>query len=165
MSKFDEYDRRILEILQDDGTLSNIEIANVLGISEATVRRRRAQLQENDVMRVVAVANPFKLGFKVMTIIGIQVEQSKLREVERALVARPEVRFLGLTLGEYDLLLEAWFRSNEELLHFVTVVLAQMQGISRTESFQVMHLAKYTYDWGTPTAARQILADESPLSV
>jgi Lrp/AsnC family transcriptional regulator for asnA, asnC and gidA len=94
-----------------------------------------------------------------MTIIGIQVEQSVIREVEQALIVMPEVRFLGITLGEYDLMLEAWFKSNDELLHFVTVTLTRIPGIKRTESFQILHLSKYTYDWGTPTAARQVLIE------
>jgi hypothetical protein len=55
------------------------------------------------------------------------------------------------------MLLEAWFQSNDELLHFVTVTLAEVEGIRRTESFQIMRLSKYTYDWGTPIAARQAL--------
>jgi Lrp/AsnC family transcriptional regulator for asnA, asnC and gidA len=92
-----------------------------------------------------------------MAIIGIQVEKSRLREVELALTDMKEVRFLGITLGSYDMLLEAWFQSNDELLHFVTVTLAEVEGIRRTESFQIMRLSKYTYDWGTPIAARQAL--------
>jgi len=164
MTKIDEQDRRILELLQDDGTLTNTQIADQLGVSEATIRRRRAQLLENDVMRVVAVANPFRLGFTVMAIIGLQVEQSLISEIEQALIRRPEVRFLGMTLGEYDLMMEAWFKSNDALLQFVTKTLAQMEGIQRTESFQIMRLSKYTYDWGTPTAARQVLVDGSKSS-
>jgi Lrp/AsnC family transcriptional regulator, regulator for asnA, asnC and gidA len=163
VSKIDKLDLNIIKYLQDDGNLTNTEIAVRLGISEATVRRRRAQLQEDDVIRVVAVANPFKLGFRIMTIIGIQVEQSVLREVEQSLVGLPDVRFLGITLGEYDLMLEAWFKSNDDLLHFVTFTLTQIPGIKRTESFQILHLSKYTYDWGTPTAARQILIEGTQL--
>ena len=157
MTKIDRLDQKIIELLQEDGSLTNTAISSALHISEATVRRRIAILQQEDVFRIVAVVNPFKLGFNVMAIIGIQVEKSRLREVEQALVNMREVRFLGITLGAYDMLLEAWFQSNDELLHFVTMTLAEVEGIQRTESFQVMRLSKYTYDWGTPLAARQAL--------
>lgn len=157
MTKIDIIDKKIIELLQEDGTLTNTAISSALNISEATVRRRRAILQQEDVFRVVAVVNPFKLNFNVMAIIGIQVEKSRLREVELALINMRQVRFLGITLGSYDMLLEAWFQSNDELLHFVTVTLAEVEGIQRTESFQIMRLSKYTYDWGTPIAARQAL--------
>lgn len=160
MTKLDSIDQKIVEFLQEDGYLSNVEIADRLGISEATVRRRRARLHENDVIRVVAVADPFKLGFEVMAIIGIQTSKNGLANVEAALTQMSEVRFLGVTLGAYDLILEAWFKSNDELLKFVTETLAGIEGITRTESFQIMRLSKYTYDWGKPEAAKHLGANK-----
>jgi Lrp/AsnC family transcriptional regulator for asnA, asnC and gidA len=62
-------------------------------------------------MRIVAVADPFKLGFEIMAIIGVQTQKSAMHAVEDLLAAMDEVRFLGVTLGAYDLMLEAWFRS------------------------------------------------------
>jgi Lrp/AsnC family transcriptional regulator for asnA, asnC and gidA len=163
MTNIDELDRRIVEIMQENGAANNTEIARRLGTSEATVRRRRARLEAEDVIRVVAVADPFKLGFTVIAIIGIQVEKTKLHEVELRLIAMPEVRFLGVTLGGYDLMLEAWFRSNDLLLHFVTVTLADVPGVQRTGSFQIMRLSKYTYDWGQPNAAQQLLVSQAQI--
>lgn len=154
MTKIDELDRQIIELLQNDGSLTNVALAQLLDTSEATVRRRRTRLEAEDVIRVVAVADPFKLGFEIMAIIGVQTQRSKLAHVEQALKGMPQVRFLGVTLGAYDLMLEAWFRTNDELLAFVTERLAQIEGITRTESFQIMRLSKYTYDWGTPPAAQ-----------
>jgi Lrp/AsnC family transcriptional regulator for asnA, asnC and gidA len=158
MTKIDIIDQKIIAFLQDDGTLTNAEIAEQIDTSEATVRRRRARLQAEDVIRVVAVADPFKLSFNIMSIIGIQVQSGHITQVERALKDLPEVRFLGVTLGAYDLMLEAWFKTNEELLQFITVTLAAIEGIQRTESFQILRLSKYTYDWGQPAAARQALS-------
>jgi Lrp/AsnC family transcriptional regulator for asnA, asnC and gidA len=160
MTKIDEVDRRIIGLLQEDGSLTNVAIADRLGISEATVRRRLANLHENDVVRIVAVADPFKLGFEVMVIIGVQTTKDRLSAVEETLTKMREVRFLGVTLGTYDLILEAWFKSNEELLKFATEKLAGIEGITRTESFQIMRLSKYTYDWGKPEAAKHLDASE-----
>jgi Lrp/AsnC family transcriptional regulator for asnA, asnC and gidA len=157
MTKLDTIDKKIVAFLQDDGTLTNAEIALRLGTSEATIRRRRSRLQDDDIIRIVAVADPFKLGFEVIAIIGVQTQSGHLGHVEQALKEMPEVRFLGVTLGTYDLILEAWFRSNDELLRFITVTLAGFEGVQRTESFQIMRLSKYTYDWGQPAAARQAL--------
>jgi Lrp/AsnC family transcriptional regulator for asnA, asnC and gidA len=157
MTKLDTIDNKIVAFLQDDGTLTNAEIALRLGTSEATIRRRRSRLQDDDIIRIVAVADPFKLGFEVIAIIGVQTQSGHLGQVEQALTEMPEVRFLGVTLGTYDLILEAWFRSNDELLHFITVTLAELEGIQRSESFQIMRLSKYTYDWGQHAAARQAL--------
>jgi Lrp/AsnC family transcriptional regulator for asnA, asnC and gidA len=66
----------------------------------------------------------------------------------------PEIRFAGITLGTYDLVAEAWFRSNEELLAFLTDKLSAIPGIQRTESLQVLKMIKYAYDWGAQPSAR-----------
>jgi Lrp/AsnC family transcriptional regulator for asnA, asnC and gidA len=68
--------------------------------------------------------------------------------VENYISELPQVRFLGVTLGHYDLILEAWFRTNEEVIDFVTNTLTSEPGIDRADSFQVIKLSKYTYDWG-----------------
>lgn len=154
MTKIDSLDRNIIEQLQINGAQTNVAIAKLLNTSEATIRRRRERLEKEDVIRVVAVANPFKLGFEVMAIIGIQTQQNKLADVEHALAKMPQVRFLGMTLGTYDLMLETWHKTNGELMTFITEMV-KIEGIKRTESFQIMRLSKYTYDWGTPIAAKQ----------
>ena len=146
--KLDERDEKLLEILQEDARISQAEIANMLNISEATVRRRILALIEADVMKIAAVANPFKLGFHLIVIMGLNVEYGKSARIEAALAELPEVRFLGITLGSYDLMLEAWFRSNDELLRFMTKTLVEIPGIVSTRSHQVIKLSKYTYDWG-----------------
>jgi Lrp/AsnC family transcriptional regulator for asnA, asnC and gidA len=154
MTKFDVIDRDIVDLLQEDGRLSNLQIASRVGVSETTVRRRLAKMVTDDSIRVVAVANPFKLGINVIAIIGLQVEKSRLREIEGALTTLPEVRFLGLTLGGYDMILEAWFTTHEGLLEFVSDTLGNIPGIQRSESFQIVRLSKYCYDWGRDSSAR-----------
>lgn len=144
----DERDQKLLEILQEDARVSQAEIASILDISEATVRRRIIGLLDAGVMKIAAVANPFKLGFNLIVIMGLNVQHGQVERVEAALADLPEVRFLGVTLGSYDLMLEAWFRSNNELLHFVTKTLVEIPGIVSTQSHQVIKLCKYTYDWG-----------------
>lgn len=159
MTEIDTIDKKIVEILQNDGSTTNASISELLGTSEATIRRRRARLLDEDVIRIVAVADPFKLNFSIMAIIGIRVQNNQIEQVEAILKDMPEVRFLGVTLGMYDLMLEAWFKSNDELLRFVTSTLAGVEGIQRSESFQIMRLSKYTYDWGKPAAAQQALRE------
>lgn len=43
---------------------------------------------------------------------------------------------------------EAWFHSTDEMLTFVTEVLARVLGIVRTELLQILEMATYAYDWG-----------------
>jgi Lrp/AsnC family transcriptional regulator for asnA, asnC and gidA len=150
MTEIDSVDKQLVEILQENARLTNTELAGQLGVSEATVRRRIHKLLDKDVIRIRAVADPFKLGFAFIVIIGLWVGKSHLREAEEYVCALPEARFVGVTMGSYDLMLEAWFRSREEMIYFMTETLASVPGIGRSDSFQVIRLSKYTYDWGRP---------------
>jgi Lrp/AsnC family transcriptional regulator for asnA, asnC and gidA len=151
MGQVDSLDIKLVEILQENARVTNAELAGQLGVSEATVRRRIEKLLDKDVMRIRAVADPFKLGYAVIVIVGLWVEKSHLRQAEDYVCALPEARFVGVTMGSYDLMLEAWFRSQEEMVRFMTETLADVPGIGRSDSFQVIRLSKYTYDWGRPS--------------
>ena len=146
--KLDELDRRIIAILQEDARQSNAEIAHRVGSSEPTVRRRVDRLVENQIIKIVAVVQPFQLGYDVVAIVGIQTDHRFNDVIERELERMPEVRFAGVTLGTYDMVVEAWFSSNEELRSFLHDRLFKLEGVLRTESLQVLKMVKYTYDWG-----------------
>lgn len=151
-SNFDELDRSIIALLQQDGSLTNTNIAERLGTSEATVRRRRQSLVEADILRIVAVVDPLKAGFRHTAMIGITVEHGKITEVERALCDLPEIWFVGVTTGGYDIVAEVWFRSETEFLKFITQTINQVAGISRAEFFKIARLSKYTFDWQRSSA-------------
>jgi Lrp/AsnC family transcriptional regulator for asnA, asnC and gidA len=147
--ELDELDRQLIALLQEDARSTNREIAARLSSSEPTIRRRIDRLTAAGVIKIVAVASPFALGFPVMAILGLQIDRTRQKTIEDALTAMSEVRFLGLTLGSYDAIIEVWFHNNDELLDFLTHRLSQIQGIQRIEAWQVLKLSKYDYDWGT----------------
>ena len=107
----DRLDEAIIAALQEDASITNAGLANVVGSTDSTVRRRRKRLLDSGVVRLTATVDPFQLGYDVMALIGIHVDSRKMREAERVLAAMPELRFVGLMLGTYDFLTEAWFRS------------------------------------------------------
>lgn len=152
--KLDELDRKLIALLQENARLTNKEIAGQLGSSEPTIRRRIDRLLEDGVFRIVAVASPFSLGYDVIAILGLQIDRTRQAQIEQTLKALPELRFIGLTLGSFDVMVEAWFRSNDDLLAFMSDKLSRIEGIRRVESWQVLKLAKYSYDWGEQPSAR-----------
>ncbi len=149
----DDLDRAILAVLQEDARLTNRAIAARVGSSEPTVRRRIERLIASGAIKIVAVASPFALGYGVMAILGLQIDRAYQRQIEDALNAMPEVRFVGLTLGSYDVLLEVWMQDNAALLAFLSDRLSAIPGIHRVESWQVLKLSKYSYDWGVQPSA------------
>jgi Lrp/AsnC family transcriptional regulator for asnA, asnC and gidA len=146
--KLDALDEVIIHLLQGDGAISLRNLARRAHSSEATVRRRVERLRKNDVMRIVAVVDPFKQGFSVVAIFNLKIDQRRMREVQDALAKRKELRFVGVTIGAYDMVSEAWFRSTTEMLQFTSEVLARIPGILRIETLQILEMIKYTYDWG-----------------
>jgi len=146
MPESEDIDLQIVDFLRRDGTLTNGAICEKLGVSEATIRRRRQRLEDEGYIRIIASANPIRLGFKFVAIIGVQAIKSKVLAVEAQLRALSEIHFLGLTTGHYDIMLEAWLRSNDEVVQFTTEALGNIDGILRTDIFQFLRLTKY-YGW------------------
>ena len=144
----DELDRRIITLLLEEPQSTNGEIARRLHSSASTIRRRRQRLTDEGIIRESIVADPFALGYTMMALIGIQIRQDRMQSIADQLKDLPQLRFIGLTLGRYDMLAEAWFRSNDELLEFLQESLGKIDGVQRTETLQVLRFLKYAYDWG-----------------
>jgi Lrp/AsnC family transcriptional regulator for asnA, asnC and gidA len=150
----DELDRSIVAVLQDDARLPIRAIAERVSSSEPTVRRRIQRLTDTGVVRIVAVISPFDLGFGVMAILGIRLDRTFAREVGAALAAMPDVRFVGETLGTFDLMCEVWLADVTALLDFIPQRLSGLPGVRHVEPIQIARLVKYSYDWGVqPSAA------------
>lgn len=148
----DGIDRQLVGILQRDGRASHAEVARRLGTSEATARRRLERLLADGRVRVVAVVNPLQLGM-IDAIVGVHAQPDRVAQVAEALAALPEVRYVGITTGVYDLILECLFRSREEELIFFTEKIAAIPGIVRTQTSTVLLTKKATYDWEADESA------------
>ena len=142
-------DKRIIEHLQTDGRRPFTQIANDLGVSEAAVRARTNRLIERGILQVVGVTDPLKLGFHQMAMIGIRCESDKLIEVSESLAEMPEVDYVVITAGTYDLLIETVCEDNEALLVFLAERLRAIDGVRETETFVYLRLVKQTYQYGT----------------
>jgi Lrp/AsnC family transcriptional regulator for asnA, asnC and gidA len=142
-------DKRIIEHLQTDGRRPFTQIANDLGVSEAAVRARTNRLIERGILQVVGVTDPLKLGFHQMAMIGIRCESDKLIEVAESLAEMPEVDYVVITAGTYDLLIETVCEDNEALLVFLAERLRAIEGVRETETFVYLRLVKQTYQYGT----------------
>ena len=142
-------DKRIIEHLQADGRRPFTQIAADLGVSEAAVRARTSRLIERGILQVVGVTDPLKLGFHQMAMIGIRCESSKLIEVAEHLAEMPEVDYVVITAGTYDLLIETVCEDNEALLVFLAERLRAIDGVRDTETFVYLRLVKQTYQYGT----------------
>ena len=140
----DEIDLKLIDVLQIDGRASNTEMAKKLGISEATVSRRIHNLISSGTITITAVPEPYKIGYKTMAFIGVNVQLSEINNVAKKLAAYSQVHYVGLCSGSTDIFAWVLFRSPEELSDFVTNELAAIPGIIRTDTIIQLKLLKRT---------------------
>jgi Lrp/AsnC family transcriptional regulator for asnA, asnC and gidA len=146
----DEVDREIIRLLQHDGRSSNTEIGRALGLTETTIRKRIARLLGEGLVNIVAVPTPEAVGMTTSAIIGISVQLVDLHAVSDRLVACPEVRYVGLSTGRYDVIVEAFFGDHEHLLEFISTKLGAMPGVTSVETSLILKVAKFSYEWEIP---------------
>ena len=146
-ARVDEVDRRIVAALQRDGRRPFTSIARELGLSEAAVRQRVARLQAAGIMQVVAVADPMTLGYQAMAMVAISVDGRALNQVAEAVGRLPEVSYLVLTAGSFDMLAEVVCEDNDHLLRLLSEDLAGIEGVRDTETFMYLRLLKEAYTW------------------
>ena len=113
------------------------------------MRARTNRLIERGILQIVGVTDPLKLGFHQMAMIGIRCESDQLVLVAEQIAEMPEVDYVVITAGTYDLLIETVCEDNEALLRFLTEKLRSLDGVRETETFMYLRLVKQTYQWGT----------------
>ncbi|MGO4488703.1 Lrp/AsnC family transcriptional regulator [Microbacterium oxydans] len=144
----DDISKRIVELLQEDGRRPYAEIAREVGLSEAAARQRVQRMTEAGIIQIVAVTDPMQLGFHRMSMIGIRVSGNP-REIAQELTTIPELAYVVVTLGTFDILVEAVCEDDEHLIELIATRIRTIPGITHTESLLYAGLYKDLYNWGT----------------
>ncbi len=146
-TNLDEVSKGIIAQLQQDGRMPYASIGKAVGLSEAAVRQRVQRLLEHGVMQIVAVTNPLQLGFARQALIGIHAE-GDIDPIADALSDMPEVDYVIVTAGSFDLIAEVVCESDDHLLDLLFKRILSIPGVSSTETFVYLRLHKQTYSWG-----------------
>jgi Lrp/AsnC family transcriptional regulator for asnA, asnC and gidA len=154
--KIDPIDSKIIHLLQRDGRLSNTEIAKTLDLSEATIRTRIKRLIDEEIIQIVAVSNPFKLGFEIAGDLDIHVEMNQMDSVLAALKPFRELWYIVIRTGAAHINAEFVVKSLEDLNELVCNRISQIQGVKGVDISVIMKYIKRKYDYGTAL-------DEGPL--
>jgi Lrp/AsnC family transcriptional regulator for asnA, asnC and gidA len=143
----DELDKLILQTLQQDGRIPFTKIAKQAGVSETTIRRRYGQLVEAGIVRTVGIVDPHAIGFQAPAIIGVSVEPGMIDQVARAIAEFPEVSYLVMTLGTFDLVVEVFCRDLPHITDLLTQRIYLLPGVRSTETLTIAKSYKLTYRW------------------
>jgi Lrp/AsnC family transcriptional regulator, regulator for asnA, asnC and gidA len=145
IAQLDNFDQAIIAALRDDGRVPFAQIAENLHVSPGMIRVRYNRLVEMGYLRVVAITNPLRMGFKTMAMIGIRTDGTKMLEVAQKVASLEEVIYLIVVSGRYDIMAEVMCRDHEDLLRFLTEKLYAIEGVRETESFMHLKITKEVY--------------------
>lgn len=148
--RLDALDRALIAELQVDGRASYAALAKVVGLSEAAARQRVQRLLASNVMQVVAVTDPLTVNLARQAMIGVRAD-GDTREVGRLLAELPQVDYVVLCGGTFDILCEITCEDDEQLLTLLNDQVRKIPGIRSTETFVYLKLIKQTYAWSGAT--------------
>ncbi len=128
----DEIDKKILQMLEQDSRRSFNEIAKKLKLSESTIRKRVVSLQEKGIIKKFTIqVDPTKLGAHSVSIVGIDVEPTKLLEVAQKLCELSEIRSVATSTGDHMIMTEIWTRDGRELTKLLSEKIGAIEGVKK----------------------------------
>ncbi len=141
--KLDRTDRRILKELQADGGISNLELAEKVGLSPSPCSRRVKALVETGVIgKTVTLLDAKQLGLSLTALIHISMDRhtpERFEVFEAAVASFPEVmECLLITGSEADYLLKVMVADMESYQHFLLGKLTRVEGVTGVQSSFVM---------------------------
>ncbi len=141
---FDDIDKDIIRILQDNARTSYREIQDKLGISIGTIHNRIAKLKKNEVIEGYTIKlNNTKLGYKLTFLIRIQIKGKSTEDILDEIKNKPEVCSVFHTTGEQSAALICRFRESDDVHNFIRE-LNEKEAVTRTVSNMVLKEYKNT---------------------
>jgi Lrp/AsnC family transcriptional regulator for asnA, asnC and gidA len=156
MRQLDKTDQAIVSQLQYDGRKPYTEIAAELGVTEGAVRRRVKRMIDQGMLQIVGIVEPQFLEWNAAGMIGVSVQAGQVEKVGEQIAQFPEVTYLFMASGGFDLFVEVYCRNREHFVSFLSNKLQQIPGVERTESFMILKMFKLSYRWGQAEAPQPV---------
>jgi len=141
----DEKDKTILDILQQDASLSTYKITKKTGIPQTTVLNRMRKLKQEGIIRKYTIDIDWKkLGMNNKALIFVKVDKnieqrnSKVGEIEEKISKYPLVLNVKRLMGKYDFMIELVCRDIDELNDFLIKKIRSLPQIADTETVMIL---------------------------
>ena len=145
--ELDAVDRRILAVLQKQARISNIDLAEQVGISPSPCWRRVKTLEDSGVIaKHVSLVDPAAVGLPVSVFIQVTLErqiETALETFEQTVLARPEVMECYLMTGDSDYLLRVVVADLSAYERFLMDHLTRLNGVASIKSSFALKQVKY----------------------
>lgn len=151
MPLFDEIDRKIIAILQSEGRLPIVDLADRVGLSATPCQRRVRRLEEEGVItRYAALVSPAAMGYGLQALVEVTLDDHSEKTVdafEAAIRARPEVVACYAVTGDMDFLLHIFAPDLATFSDFAMKALLRMPGVKGSRSSFIMQAVKSDLAW------------------
>ena len=146
MTDIDRIDRRILSLLQADGRISTVDLAERIGLSPTSTSERVKRLQrEGFVSGYRAVLDPHRLGLELLVFVEVSLDKTTPDVFEKfaAAVRRaPEVLECHMVAGGFDYLVKTRVADMAAYRRFLGEILLALPGVKETRTYAVMEEVK-----------------------
>ena len=140
----DELDYQILKLLQKDGRMSFTEISKEINVAVSTIRHRYINLVEEGTLKIIGRIDPNRIGFNAYASILISVKpKSLMNTILEELGKLPEISFLALVSGDFDIEANVMCRDMEHLNELLIDKIHNMEGIFDTKTNMYMKIYKF----------------------
>ena len=144
----DRIDRKILAILQEDGRISNLKLAESVALSPTAVLARVQRLTREDyIVGYEARLNPLKLGAGMLVFVEVLLDRTTpnvFEQIKAAVQVRPEIMECHMVAGGFDYLLKTRTADMNAYREFAGAVLWQLPGVRETRTYAVMEEVKHS---------------------
>jgi Lrp/AsnC family leucine-responsive transcriptional regulator len=144
----DKIDLKILNVLQQDGRISNLKLADAVSLSPTAVLARVQRLtRDGYILGYEARLNPLKLGAGMMVFVEVLLDRTTPNVFEAfkaAVQVRSEIMECHMVAGGFDYLLKTRMADMQAYRDFAGTVLWQLPGVRETRTYAVMEEVKST---------------------
>ncbi|WP_428667320.1 Lrp/AsnC family transcriptional regulator [Reyranella sp.] len=151
MAAFDDIDRKIIAVLQSEGRLPIVDLADRVGLSPTPCQRRVRRLEEEGVItRYAALIAPAAMGYGLQALVEVTLDDHSEKTVEAfeaAIRARPEVVACYAVTGDMDFLLHVFAPDLATFSDFAMKALLRMPGVKGSRSSFIMQAVKSDLAW------------------
>lgn len=143
----DDIDWILIEELGQNGRMKYGDIAQKIGVDVSTVSRRVNRLIKENIIKIMAVPNPSKLGFPANAFIAIHADTLKIKNICDRLSSHPEVHYIVTLMNDFDIMIGVQFPSPEILYNFIKYTISNVEGVLKIETFVRAEFKKRIYTW------------------
>lgn len=152
--KFDEIDKKILDILQTNCKITNAQLASEVGISPSSMLERVKRLENSKVInKYVALVSPEKIGRGTFALVSVALSIHQLESVDKFIKTFSdidEVLECYHIAGDEDFLLKVAVRDMQEYQDFVLNKLSKVKGINKIKTTFVLSTVKFETKFKLP---------------